>query len=367
VVVAVLAGLVATGLTGCTSTLGYAARVNGSVISQKTINQELAYISGNPKYVDLINQPGNSGPVAGSSAGTYSKSFVAVVLDQEIQFEVIHQKLVASNALPTPAEVASARSAVAQGQFPTGIFESFSPGYQDLLAFRQAEVDKFVSVATADLVGDALNQYYQSHQADYATEACVSHILIADKDALGQIDYTASLADAVKVKALLDAGGDFAALAKQYSQDNQGTTGGSAAAGGVLNGTAADGCLTTQDLQQLVAPFAQSVVALPVNQVSDPVKTNFGYHLIKVNSRTVEPLDDTVTTNIRRREAGQRLNKLVADARVKVNPEFGSYDGKVSASGEVAGVVPPLVPNLAPETTTTTAAPAPSGGSTAGG
>jgi hypothetical protein len=326
----------------------------------------LTNISANSKYVQLIDQPGNSGPVAGSSPGTYSKSFVAVVLDQQIQFEVIRQKLVASRALPTPADVASARSAVSQGQFPTGVFEGFSPEYQNLLAYRQAEVDKFVTVSTTDLVGDALSQYYQAHQADYATEACVSHILIADKDPAGQIDFAASLADARKVKGLLDAGGDFAALAKQYSQDNQGTAGGSAALGGMLNGTATDGCLTTQDLQQLVTPFAQSVVSLPVNQVSDPVMTTFGYHLIKVSSRTIEPLDDTVTANIHRREAGQRLNKLVADAPVKLNPEFGSYDGKVSATGEVAGVIPPLVPNLAPESTTTTAPPS-TAGSTSGG
>jgi hypothetical protein len=363
-VVVVLAGLVATALSGCTSTLGYAARVNGSVISQKTINQELADISGNSKYVDLIDQPGNSGPVVGSSPGTYSKSFVAIVLDQEIQFEVIRQRLAASNALPTPAQVASARSAVSQGQFPTGVYEGFSPRYQDLLAYRQAEVDRFVGVVTTDLVGDALTQYYQSHQADYATEACVSHILIADKDAAGQIDFAATLADALKVKALLNGGGDFAALAKQYSQDNQGTTGGSAAQGGVLTGTATDGCLSTQDLQQLVTPFAQSVVSLPVNQVSDPVMTTFGYHLIKVTSRVIEPLDDTVTANIHRREAGQRLNKLVADAHVKLNPEFGSYDGKATATGEVKGVIPPLVPSLAPESTTSTIPPDSTAGST---
>jgi parvulin-like peptidyl-prolyl isomerase len=97
------------------------------------------------------------------------------------------------------------------------------------------------------------------------------------------------------------------------------------------------------------------------------VQTTFGYHLIKVTSRAVEPLDATVTTNIHRREAGQRLNKFVADAHVKLNPEFGSYDGKVNASGEVAGVVPPLVPSLAPESTTSTTMPGSTGGSTSGG
>jgi PPIC-type PPIASE domain len=355
---AVVAGaLVATVISGCTSTLGYAAIVNGTAISQTQLNNELADISHSPKYVQLINQPGNSGPVAGSGPGTYNKAFVAVLLDQQIQFEVIRQKLVASKAMPTAAQIASVKDTVSQG-FPTGIFSSFSARYQNQLDLRQAEIDSYVNVATPDLTGSALTQYYQSHLADYATEACVRHILISDKDASGQLDYTASLADAQKIKAQLDAGGDFAALAKQYSQDNQGTGGGSAAVGGVLTGSAADGCLSTADLQQTVTEFAQAVVSLPVNQISDPVKTSFGYHIIEVTSRASEPLDDTVTMDIHRRVAGQRLNALVAQAHVKINPAFGTFNNTVNTNGQITGVIAPIVPNL---TTTTTAASSPAG------
>ena len=35
----------------------------------------------------------------------------------------------------------------------------------------------------------------------------------------------------------------------------------------------------------------QAMLALPVNQVSSPVQTQFGFHLIEVTSRTVEPFD----------------------------------------------------------------------------
>ncbi len=343
------------GLSGCSSTLGYAAVVNGARISQTTLNHELADISANQQYVKLIDQPGGSGPVAGSTTGTYNKSFVALLLDQQIRFEIIRQKLVAAKAVPTAAQVSAAKANVTQA-FPTGVYAAFPARYQNLLATQQAEADAFVKAVTPDLTGDALNTYYQSHQGDYATEACVSHILIADKDSTGQLDYTSSLADAKKVKTLLDSGGDFAALAKQYSQDNQGTSGGSAAQGGALQGSAADGCLTTQDLQGLVPEFAQAVVGLGVNQVSDPVKTQFGYHLIEVTKRSVEPLDATVTADIRQRVAGDRLNTSVSQAKVKVNPEFGSFNGKASATGQVPGVVPPLVPNVSGAATTSTTA-----------
>jgi hypothetical protein len=350
VVASLSAALLVGTLASCASKVGYAALVNGSVISQNRVNDELADISANGDYVKLIDTQGSSGPVAGSSAGTYNKTFVAALLDQQVRFEIIRQKLVANKAVPGPDKVNAAKSVVSSA-FPSGVFAKFPVRYQTVLATQQAQADAFVASVTASLTSDAINAYYQAHLSDYATEACVRHILIADKDASGQLDYNASLADARKVKAQLDAGGDFAAAAKQYSQDNQGTTGGSAAQGGVLQGSATDGCLTSADLQQLVTEFAQAVVKLPVNQISDPVKTQFGYHLIEVTSRAIGPLDASVTSDIRQRVAGQELNTLVAKASVKVNPEFGSFDKKASASGQILGVVPPVAPKLTQSST----------------
>jgi parvulin-like peptidyl-prolyl isomerase len=349
--------LLAVALSSCASTLGYAALVNGTAISQASVNQQLADISANKQYVQLIDQPGGTGPVAGATAGTYNKAFVAQLLDQQVRYEIIRQKLAAAHALPSPAKVASAKSEVTQA-FPSGVFAAFPARYQNLLAGQQANADAFVTVVSGNVPPDVLNQFYQSHLADYATEACVRHILIADKDASGQLDYAASLVDAQKVKAMLDAGADFTAMAKQYSQDNQGTNGGSAAVGGNLQGSASDGCLTSSDLQQLITEFAQAVTSLPVNQVSLPVKTQFGYHLIEVTKRVTEPLDATVTTDIQRRLAGQALTKLVSTAKVKVNPEFGTFNGKSDANGQIPGVTPPAVPNL-----TSTAASATAGSS----
>jgi parvulin-like peptidyl-prolyl isomerase len=344
--------MVTTSLSGCSSTLGYAAVVNGSVISQSTINQDLASISANKQYVAAIVQQG-VGPVAGSTAGTYNKAFVAILLDQQVRYEIIRQDLEAHKALPSSAQVATAKGEVSQA-FPSGIYAAFPASYQAVLANQQAESDSFVASATSDLTDSGVTQYYLAHQSDYATEACVRHILLADKGPNDTIDYPASLADAKKVQGLLAAGGDFAALAKQYSKDNQGTDGGSAAQGGMLTGSAPDGCLTTQDLQQLITQFAQSVISLPLNVVSQPVKTQFGYHLIEVTKRSVEPLDTAVTSDIHQRVAGDRLTTLVTSARVKVNPEFGSFDAKVDpTNGQVPGVQPPIVPNLTPTTSTT--------------
>lgn len=71
-------------------------------------------------------------------------------------------------------------------------------------------------------------------------------------------------------KRLLD-GADFAELARAHSKDT-----GSGAAGGEL-GWFGRGVM--------VAPFEEAAFALPVGEISEPVQSNFGYHLIKVEER----------------------------------------------------------------------------------
>jgi foldase protein PrsA len=326
----------------------YAAVVNGVHITQTDLNDQLADVAANTKYVQLINQNGSS-PVVGTKPGTYNKAFVAIVLNEEVTAEIIRQHVAAGKVSPSRAQVAAAK-AVVSAQYPTGIFSSFRLRYQTVLETVQAEADAFVKLETAHLSTAGLKTYYQAHVNDYATEACVRHILIADLDASGQINYPASLTDADKIQAQLDAGGDFATLAMKYSQDNG--QGGSAAQGGMLTGSAPDGCLTGQDLSQLVTPFAQAVIALPVNQISNPVKTQFGYHLIEVTKRVIEPLDSAVTADIRQQMAAVKLNQLVAQARIKINPTFGTFDKSPNPStGQATGVVAP--PGAASTTTTT--------------
>jgi foldase protein PrsA len=110
--------------------------------------------------------------------------------------------------------------------------------------------------------------------------ATVSHILIATKDPTTGSD-SRSKEDALKrakeVKTKLDQGGDFAALAKEYSDDP----------GSKDNG----GTYENAPTLQWDPDFRKAIETLSINKVSDPVETQFGYHIMKVSSKSVQSLD----------------------------------------------------------------------------
>jgi foldase protein PrsA len=101
--------------------------------------------------------------------------------------------------------------------------------------------------------------YYTSHLSQYSQPESrdVRHILVNSK----------SLADSLYTQ--LKGGGDFAALAKKYSKDP-----GSASQGGKL----------TISRGQTVAPFDKAAFSLKTNELSKPIKTQYGWHIIQALS-----------------------------------------------------------------------------------
>jgi len=132
---------------------------------------------------------------------------------------------------------------------------------------------KVIDEVTKDAkVTDAqVTKYYNENKSQYnvAESREVRHILVKTK------------AQADDLYGQIKAGGDFAALAKKYSLDP-----GSKAIGGKLTITRG----------QTVAPFDKASFQLAINELSRPVKTQFGYHIIQpvsaVKPATTTPLKD---------------------------------------------------------------------------
>jgi foldase protein PrsA len=153
------------------------------------------------------------------------------------------------------------------------------------------DIEQFISrsmLAISSLeskVTDAqVKEAYDKHVAadkniyDIAT---VSHILVGTSDAATGKELRTkedALKRAQEVQDKLKNGGDFAALALEYSDDP-----GSKDKGGKYENV---------ELAQWVPEFKKAAAELPINQISDPVETQFGYHIMKVEARKTKTFDE---------------------------------------------------------------------------
>ena len=155
--------------------------------------------------------------------------------------------------------------------------------------------------AQVALKPDEVKEYYEQNKARFGTkeERRASHILIATGPKMTQ---EAALAKANELLAKLRGGADFAALAKADSQDP-----GSAAQGGDLG-------YFTRDT--MTKAFADAAFALKVGELSAPVATEFGVHLIKltgIKGGAVAPFEQVraqIEAEIRNQQGGAKFAEL---------------------------------------------------------
>lgn len=129
-------------------------------------------------------------------------------------------------------------------------------------------LEKAAFVDPEQVSDSEVESLYQQTLAEFRSEELrdAAHILIEVDE---QTDALAALARIQEVKLKLEEGEDFATLARIYSDDI-----GSASEGGALGFMSRD---------MLVGPFAETLFAMEtVGGISEPIQTEFGYHLIKL-------------------------------------------------------------------------------------
>ena len=145
-----------------------------------------------------------------------------------------------------------------------------------------------------------LEQYFEDHRGEFVApeERAMRHILISVPAGADEQARQAAADEAAELAAQIRAGGDFAALAKEHSDDP-----GSAGNGGDLGWV---------EPGMMVGPFEDAAFALKKDEVSDPVSTDFGFHVIQVtgirggSEAGFAELRDQVETSLRRFE-GENL------------------------------------------------------------
>ncbi|WP_188455217.1 peptidylprolyl isomerase [Virgibacillus oceani] len=129
---------------------------------------------------------------------------------------------------------------------------------------------------------------------------------------------------AKEVKKKLDEGGDFAKLAKEYSTDTA-----TAEEGGKLGFFSAG---------KMDPAFEDAAYNLEVGKISDPVKSEFGYHIIKVTDKRDKEEDigkfEDMKEDIRRQILNQKIDPQKAQAKIqsllddaKIDPKDDDFEG----------------------------------------
>jgi len=204
------------------------------------------------------------------------------------------------------------------------------------------EIEKKINVTDAEV-----KAYFEKNKAEFSEPESVkaSHILVKvpqDADEKAWKDAEAKIKD---IKKKLDGGADFAKLAQEMSDDP-----GSKAKGGDL-GFFSKG--------RMVPEFEAAAFALKPGEVSQPVKTPFGYHLIKVvekkdaHEKSFDEVKDQVKQNLLNQKRREALDAMLLNLKkqypVKINETAIDEIGKAPAAAAPA----------APAATSPKAAPTP--------
>ncbi|HHT9137515.1 MAG TPA: peptidylprolyl isomerase [Candidatus Wunengus sp. YC60] len=171
-----------------------------------------------------------------------------------------------------------------------------------------AAIENYIS---KDIDDKKQEEYFMKNISNFNGETVTaSHILVDTKGTKSQEELDKARAKIESVKKELDEGADFAECAKKYSDCPTGKT------GGELGAFPRHGAM--------VEAFAKAAFDTEVGKVSEPVKTEFGYHLIKVTAHT--PAKDVsfseVKDKVREVLISTEMNNLVNDLKEKAKIEI---------------------------------------------
>jgi len=320
-----LAGLCAAGLAasaGCSTLTPSAATVGFPThpvkVDRAGFEKELKALDENKQ---LQAASGGNG-LSGAGKETLDPRLAAGWLTAVIYDKVITHEFDRRHLSVTPDDTDAGKTQLTTQFGSPQVADAFPTWFKDRVVGRNARAVAVRSAVSGIDFSDAgLRKYYDGHQADFSLN-CLSHILVKTKP------------EAAAALARIKGGEDFAAVAKSVSIDT-----GSGSKGGDL------GC---NPKGVFVPEFDQAASTLPIGQLSDPIQTQYGWHIILVRERRVQPFDaakDQVRSAVTAQAQGaftQFLQQAASAARVTVDPRYGTF--RPPAADQPPEVVPPAVP-----------------------
>lgn len=188
-----------------------------------------------------------------------------IVLEQLVSLMIVSQEAEKQGIKITDADVEARIEEIIQEDYygSRDFFEQalLQSGWTEESLKANLRIDMMLTEMVrrkTEITNEEVAQYFADNRADFNIphQVKVRHILVDTEET------------AKEVLQKLEQGGDFAALAKEYSRDP-----GSAEKGGELGFVGKE---------ELVAEFADAAFASPIGLIQEPVKTVYGYHIIEV-------------------------------------------------------------------------------------
>ena len=199
-----------------------------------------------------------------------------------------------------------------------------------------AQIKDKTEVTDAD-AEDFFNKHPEQFQAPERVRA--SHILLAVKqDALPET-VTKKQKEAEAIAARVKKGEDFTTLAKQLSEDPSAKEN-----GGDLNFFAKE---------QMVPEFSEVAFKMKKDEVSDPVRSQFGYHIIKVTDRkqpeamSLDQAKPRLLAFLKQQKKQAEVEKLVREIREKADVKINLPAAPTPSAGSASGEKPAGAPKAA--------------------
>ena len=232
------------------------------------------------------------------------------VLDEMILIKLVRQQAAQRGVEVSEDDVAAQLAAIEEDvggpEQLKSVLQMYNMTYDDLK--QQVNLNLLLRALVApeiEVTEDEIRSYFDENRERLGQPEQVRarHILVETEE------------QAKELKERLEAGEDFAALAKEHSIDR-----GSAARGGDL-GWFGRGVM--------VEPFEKAAYSLKPGEISDPVQTDFGYHLILVEERREareavldEETRSAIEEQLREEKLSQRIPEWLDELRSKADVEI---------------------------------------------
>jgi foldase protein PrsA len=313
--------LVALTLAACSDLLTTAAAtVDGRKIDEDRFARELDFLLADPRFAQQLP--------TGEEAETQRKELARQYLTFLIHQQVVHA-YADENDVRVPARQLDAlfEQQVAELGGPeefSALLQTANASEGDVRTLLEEQLLRegvAAAVVEAQLSEDQLRQAYEERELEFS-QVQVAHILVeTEEEALDILERATPQT--------------FGDLARRFSLDT-----GSAPNGGDLG---------IQRPADLVQPFADATLEIPVGEIGGPVQTEFGWHLIHVIERQTQPYEgvrDSLLQELRGQVFTDWLIEQVQGAEIRVNPRYGYFDETSGSVRERTSTSPLPVPSI---------------------